>query len=458
MRTTPGAPGDTPSREPFPTPPAPNTPHPPARVDRPNRRRSRRITLSPRRISLSPRRITLRARLTLVYGLLFLAAGVVLLGTTYALFNQRLQADTSRTEISTPSQTPPPDAGRATGPGEPSLTGPDGRTYTGDGAEDLLRNAQEEIRDAATASLITQGGIALLIVGGAAAGLGWLIAGRVLDPLQQVTHTARRIAAAPAADRGLHERIGLDGPDDEVKDLARTFNAMVERLDRSFDGQRRFVANASHELRTPLALHRALVEMAMHRRTASSDVKELGGSLLEISTRQERLIAGLLLLAGAENHLPERHPTDLADIAAHVIHQSGPEADRAGITVTHDFAPAPTRGGVLLLERVIQNLVENGIRHNDDPDGWVRVTTRTRQGDGTAAVVVANSGPDLAPYEIPTLFEPFRRIGTERLVTAKGAGLGLSIVRAIVDAHEGTVTAVPNQNGGLTVTVTLPSP
>ncbi|MFE4667931.1 sensor histidine kinase [Streptomyces sp. NPDC056716] len=407
---------------------------------------------------LRPGRITLRARLTLVYGLLFLAAGVVLLGTTYALFNQRLQADTSRTEISTPSVAPSPNAPSPNAPSthQPSLTGPDGRTYTGPGAEELLRDAQEEIRDAATASLITQGGIALLIVGGAAAGLGWLIAGRVLDPLHQVTHTARRIAAAPVADRGLHERITLGGPDDEVKDLARTFNAMVERLDRSFDGQRRFVANASHELRTPLALHRALVEMAMHRRTASTDVKELGAGLLEINTRQERLIAGLLLLAGAENHLPERHPTDLADIAAHVIVQSEPEAGRAGVTVTHDFAPAPTRGDVLLLERVIQNLVENGVRHNDDRDGWVKVSTRDGA-EGTVAVVVANSGPTVAPYEIPALFEPFRRLGGERLVTAKGAGLGLSIVRAIVHAHDGTVAAVPNQDGGLTVTVTLPS-
>ncbi|MFJ4685209.1 sensor histidine kinase [Streptomyces sp. NPDC088789] len=399
-----------------------------------------------------PGRITLRARLTLVHGLLFVVAGVLLLGTTYALFNQRLQADISRTEVSTPSA---PSGGGPTRSAGPTLTGPDGRTYTGDDAQRFLQDTQDDLHAAATTSLITQGGIALLIVGGVAAGLGWLIAGRVLDPLHRVTDTARRIAAAPAADRGLHERIALGGPDDEVKDLADTFDAMVERLDRSFDGQRRFVANASHELRTPLALHRALVEMAMHRRTASEDVRRLGTDLLDINTRQEKLIAGLLLLAGAENHLPEPHPVDLADIAAHVIVQSGPEARRAGITVTHACETAPTRGDVLLLERAVQNLVGNSIRHNVEHGGHVHVTTRTGT-DGTVVVEVGNSGPTVAPYEIPTLFEPFRRLGTERLVTAKGAGLGLSIVRTIVHAHQGTVTAVPRDSGGLTVTVTLP--
>src|SRR5690606_9168237 len=164
-------------------------------------------------------------------------------------------------------------------------------------------------------------------------GSGWLIAGRVLSPLHRVTETARRIAAAPAADRGLHERIALRGPRDEVKELADTFDTMVERLDRSFDGQRRFAANASHELRTPLTLGRAMVEMAMHRESASPDVRALGESLLQINARHERLINGLLLLARSENELTTRVPVDLADVVEHVVSQTTREAEDAGVTV-----------------------------------------------------------------------------------------------------------------------------
>ncbi|MFE7512797.1 sensor histidine kinase [Streptomyces sp. NPDC057540] len=240
-----------------------------------------------------------------------------------------------------------------------------------------------------------------------------------------------------------------------MKDLADSFDLMVEQLDRSFDGQRRFVANASHELRTPLTVGRALVELAMHRTTASPDVKRLGEDLLEINDRHERLINGLLLLAGSENRVPERQSVDLADMVTHVTAQSTPEAEKAGISLYEEAGPAPTTGDALLLERIVQNLVENGIRHNSGDGGWVRVTSRTLE-DGRAEVEVSNTGPEVPPYEVPTLFEPFRRLGTERLVTAKGAGLGLSIVRSVARAHGGDVTARPRPDGGLTVAVTLP--
>jgi len=395
--------------------------------------------------------MSLRARLTLVYGGLFLVAGVVLLGVTYALFNQQIAGigvkmitkDTKVTVSPSASSSPPP--GEA---GSAAPTVPD---------DSWVRIQQSEIHAAATTSLVTQGGIALAIVGGAAAGFGWLIAGRVLAPLHRVTDTARRIANAPAADRGLHERIALRGPDDEVKDLADTFDLMVERLGRSFDGQRRFVANASHELRTPLTLGRALVELAMHRRTASEDVKQLGEGLLEINTRHERLISGLMLLAGSEREITERLPVDLADVLSHVVNQTEPEAARAGVTVKEEPAPALTTGDALLLERLVHNLVENAVRHNlaDGDGGWVRIACRTH--GHLVELDVTNTGPAVPPYEILSLFEPFRRLGTDRLVTAKGAGLGLSIVRAIAHAHGGDVTAHPREGGGLTVTVSLPA-
>ncbi|GAA2365280.1 sensor histidine kinase [Nonomuraea africana] len=400
-----------------------------------------------------PRRVTLRARLTLIYSGLFLAAGVVLLGVTYALFTQQLNGSGPKVD----SQIVP-SAAPTGGPlhQDMSVVTEAGDRLTGATAEKWLKDQQDTLRDAAATSLIAQGGIALLVVGGAAAGAGWLVAGRVLAPLHRVTETARRIAAAPAADRGLHERIALDGPDDEVKDLADTFDTMVERLDRSFDGQRLFVANASHELRTPLTLGRALVELAMHRRTASEEVKQLGENLLEINSRHERLISGLLLLARSEHEITDRSPVDLADVVGHVVVQTEPQARAAGVTVRETAGPAPTTGNGLLLERLVHNLVENGIRHNTgDGAAWVRVTTRTVAGD-RVELEVSNTGPAVPPYEISSLFEPFRRLGGDRLVTAKGAGLGLSIVRSIAHAHGGEVTARPREGGGMTVTVTLP--
>ncbi|MER7171375.1 sensor histidine kinase [Streptomyces mesophilus] len=423
---------------------------------------------APRRLA----RISLRTRLTLVFGLLFLLAGIVLLGTTYGLFQQQLRSggtkfvsmlgkdireaeDAQDAEDKERRTADEGDEGESPRDQKRYAITPEGDVLTGAAADRWIKAQQARVDDAASTSLLTQGGIALLVVGGAAAGFGWLVAGRVLAPLHRVTDTARRIAAAPAADRGLHERIALTGPVDEVKELADTFDTMVERLDRSFDGQRRFVANASHELRTPLTLGRALVEVAMHRRTASEDVKQLGENLLEINSRHERLISGLLLLADSENAITDRHPVDLADVAVHVVAQVTDQARAAGVAVRATTDEAPTAGDALLLERLVHNLVENAVRHNAAADGWVEITTGTRT-DGRAEVRVANSGPVVPPYEIPRLFEPFRRLGAERVASAKGAGLGLSIVRSIAGAHDGEVRAEARAEGGLVMTVVLP--
>ncbi|MFC5824389.1 sensor histidine kinase [Nonomuraea insulae] len=387
---------------------------------------------------------TLRLRLTLVYGALFFLAGLTLLGVTYLLFNQQLTESFESRFPEVPGRTK-----------QVFLT-QNGTTLTGDAAIEVLRQQEDVLRSAASTSLLAEGMIALVVVGGAAVGFGWMVAGRVLAPLNLVTDTARRIAAAPMAERGLHERIALDGPADEVKDLADTFDTMVERLDHSFDGQRRFVANASHELRTPLTLNRALVELAMHRRTATSDVKELGASLLEINTRHERLIDGLLLLARSEQEIADHSPVDLADVVAHVARQSADTASDAKVTLYEVTAPAPTTGDALLLERLIHNLVENGIRYNlDDGTGWVRVVSRIVSGE-KVEVEVSNTGPSVPPYDIPLLFKPFHRHTPERTVTGTSAGLGLSIVRSVAVAHGGDVRARPRDGGGLIVAVALP--
>ncbi|MFI7453458.1 sensor histidine kinase [Nonomuraea sp. NPDC049714] len=391
--------------------------------------------------------LTLRARLTLVYGALFLVAGMMLIGVSYLLFNQEL------TRL----------FDNKYGSGRVLRLHTQGAVLTLGQAQQLMEDQQRlleqqelDLRAAAVTSLLVQGTVAVVVVGGAAIGLGWIISGRVLAPLHRVTATARRIAAAPMAERGLHERIALVGRQDEVKELADTFDTMVERLDHSFDGQRRFVANASHELRTPLTLNRALVELAMHRRTASPDVKQLGESLLEINARHERLISGLLLLARAEHEIADRSPVDLADVVSHVVSQVAAEAEAENVTVREQAFPAPTNGDAMLLERLVLNLVENGIRHNvDDGTGWVRVTSRTVAG-GQVTVTVSNTGPAVPPYDVLELFKPFRRLNADRLVTGKSAGLGLSIVRSVALAHGGDVVARPRDGGGLEVTAYLP--
>ena len=395
---------------------------------------------------------SLRLRLTLLYGSLFFAAGLVLLGVTYVLVDHQSGSDrlfSLRVEgVAGPGGQAPADA-------SPLLRTATGELLTPDQAAGYIATQQKEFKQATMTSLLTQGGIALGLVGSVAMAFGWLIAGRVLSPLHQVTETARRIAHAPAADRNLHLRIALKGPDDEVKELADTFDTMVGRLDKSFDGQRRFVANASHELRTPLTLNRALVEVAMHRRTASQDVQQLGETLLEINTRHERLIDGLLMLARSDSEVLERVEVDLADVVSHVLGQCAPEAAAAQVRLDERAYTAGTRGDPVLLERLVQNVVENGIRHNRSEGGFVRVVSRTRP-DGRVEVEVVNSGAVIPPYDIPSLFEPFRRLGAERLVTAKGAGLGLSIVRSVARAHGGEATARPRDGGGLILTVTLP--
>jgi signal transduction histidine kinase len=388
-------------------------------------------------------KLTIRARLTLVYGGLFLVAGLLLLGVTYVLVSHQLHGgggatfDTAHPQNSGTSQPAAPlpwENGT-----EPSLAV--NKTIVGQVTDDALQ------------SLLAQGGISLAVVGTAAIAFGWLIAGRLLQPVHRVTETARRIADSPTADRSLHERISLDGPYDEIKQLADTFDIMLERLDHAFDGQRRFIANASHELRTPLTLNRALLEVAVHRRPASPEMRQLGETLLEINTRHERLIDGLLLLARSERDPTQNSFVDLADIVDHVAAQVPPGT----VTVHTKLGEAETTGNPVLLERLVQNLVENGARHNIPEDGWVEVASETGP-DGSAVLVVSNTGPVVPRYEIPHLFEPFHRLDTDRLhSTAPGAGLGLSIVQAIAHAHRGEVHVEPRDGGGLVVTVTLPS-
>ncbi|NUT23579.1 MAG: HAMP domain-containing histidine kinase, partial [Hamadaea sp.] len=233
--------------------------------------------------------------------------------------------------------------------------------------------------------------------------------------------------------------------------LADTFDSMLDRLDRAFDGQRRFVGNASHELKTPLAINRTLIEVAMGRPDAPPELLQLGQTLLEVNARHERLIDGLLMLARSEHTLTVVEPVDLAEIIGHHLDTI------SDLQVSTDLAPTPVLGDPVLLERLVLNLVQNAARYNT-PGGSIRASVSVASSQATLAI--ANTGPVLAAYEIPALFEPFRRLGADRVGSARGTGLGLSIVRSIAHAHGGDVQAAPRpaaEGGGLVVSVTLPS-
>jgi signal transduction histidine kinase len=388
--------------------------------------------------SLRPRNWTFRVRLTALYGGLFFLAGAVLLGLTYLLVRESLDA-------------------RGLGLVDPAALDrlPDFIKDRFDPIllaklQDSIRADQEQFQQQTLDALLTRGAIALGLVGVVAIGFGWLVADRVLRPLHRITEIAGRVAHADGLG-GLAERIALAGPRDEITRLADTFDAMLDRLDRSFDGQRRLVANASHELRTPLAINRALIELAITRPEASADTIQLGEALLEINSRHERLIDGLLTLADSENAITEHSEVDLHDVARHVLDQTELPP---GLTVTADLAPAATTGDPVLLERLVHNLVENAVRHNAAP-GWIEVATRTTAA-GRAELVVRNTGRTVAPYEAETIFLPFRRLHAER-TSPRGFGLGLSIVAAVARAHRGSASATPRAGGGLVVTVTLPA-
>ena len=384
---------------------------------------------------------TIRVRLTLLYAVAFFLAGVILVGLIYLIMGQALDRQlTARVGITEHLR-------------ELIATGP--------GSERLHPAAQEELqaqfrqdRDDTLKTMLIASLIALGAVGVISAGFGWLIASRALHPLQQITATARRVA-----DRSLHERIALVGPNDEIKGLADTFDAMLERLDRSFDGQQRFVANASHELRTPLTINRTLIEVALDKPDANESMRQLGATLLAVNQRHERLIDGLLTLAISEQRITDPIPLDLAEIAGHIAAESQGAARHAGVDLRSDLRPARVTGDPVLLERLTQNLIDNAARYNLPAHGWITVTTE--EVGGSAYLTVENSGPPVPPYEVPNLFEPFRRLPTtERLADfsiSRGAGLGLSIVRAVAHAHGGDVHASPREDGGLSVRVRIPN-
>ncbi|MEU9884369.1 ATP-binding protein [Sphaerisporangium sp. NPDC051011] len=382
------------------------------------------------RIRLLSGRISIRVRLTLTYGALFFAAGALLLFVMYVFVGESIRTSFPAFPIQLPEDAP---AGVVAN------------------IQDTWESMRSEMIVTAQHQILLRSLLALAGVGILALIFGYYVADRALRPIQKITSTARKLSDTSLA----HERIDLDGPDDELKELADTFDAMLTRLGRAFDAQRRFVDNASHELRTPLAINRTVLEVALGDPHASEDLRVLGRTLLGTNARNEDLIEGLLLLARSERELAVRKPVDLRDVGQTVVEQHAAMAEKADVTVHTDLRMAPTMGDPVLVERLVANLVENAIKYNVPSSG--QVWLRTGMVDGGPVVQVANTGQHVPAYEVDDLFEPFRRLNSDRVESARGTGLGLSIVRAVVRAHRGIVKAVPREGGGLVMTVRLPA-
>jgi signal transduction histidine kinase len=381
---------------------------------------------------------TIRLRLTALYGLLFLITGAGLLTIGYLLVRHNLGPDGDfRGELRKLGLAPPA--------GSTFL----GRPFdfrAGSPEASLAAAVRAQLRSDALHRLVIEYVIALGAMTMIAVGTGWLLAGRALRPLRDITATARRVSG-----ENLGERIGLVGPADELKELADTFDGMLGRLDAAFASQRHFVANASHELRTPLAIMRTEVDVALaDPRASTGELRAMGDAVRDTVDRCERLIESLLMLARSQGPGGREEPVDLAALAGDCITDLHARAHDARVEIRDDLEPAWTRGDPALLERMIANLVGNGIRHNE-PGGFLDVSTGVRA--GRVLLEVVNGGAPIDPAAVEGLTEPFRRLDR----SAGGFGLGLSIVRSVAQAHGGTAKLTAPQSGGLVVRVQLPA-
>jgi signal transduction histidine kinase len=397
-------------------------------------------------------RPTARLRLALLYGVLFSLSGATLLAITYLLFERATDPVTLRNggeimfgDVAYPAPTP----GRApqqviAGTVSHGSGGPAPRSMQPQ-AERLLKQAVK-LHAFDMHELLIWSALALGLMVVASVVLGWVVAGRVLRPVRTIGETARRIGAS-----NLHERLNLDGPDDEFRELATTLDDLLERLEGSFDSQRRFVANASHELRTPLTLDRALLERALRNPEPTEELwRATCERLLVSSMHQDHLIEALLTLARSEGGVKRKEAFELSTAIDSVLLSPELATGDLGLRIHTNARPALVSGDARLIERLVRNLIDNAIRYNR-PHGRVDITAGAR--GGRVFLAVSNTGPEIAVTEIDRLFRPFERLAANRSGHRDGSGLGLSIVKAIADAHGASVTAVPRPQGGLTVEV-----
>ena len=375
------------------------------------------------RLSLSA-----RGRLTVLYTTLFAIGGAALIATTYLLVAHALHG--------TPLPAASPAIRQAT---EHCVT--------------AVRAGATAQRQTTLTHLLAYSIAGLACTTVLSLGAGWLFAGRILRPLHQLIDAART-----ASETNLSRRIALPGPRDELRELADTFDAMLDRLDRAFTGQRQFIANASHELRTPLTVMRTAIDVVLAKPDPTpQELVSMSLEIREAVVHAQHLIEALVLGSpdadgerGARNeqdHTRRYEPLDLATVAEDALGQVSPD----DITITSRLDPAPVSGDAMLLETLASNLLDNAKRYNV-PGGSVTVS---RSSDGeTSQLRVANTGPVVPPDQVDRLLLPFTRLDDR--TRHDGLGLGLALVSSISAVHQGSVHPVTNPTGGLDITVQLP--
>jgi signal transduction histidine kinase len=384
-----------------------------------------------------------RTRLTLLYAGLFLAAGSALLVITYELVASSLPAQSAvvsrqnaRAKLEETCRQPRPD------PGTVQLCK---QAFTAGASAGSESQRQRALHNLLLFSLAGLG--AMTAASGAA---GWALSGRVLRPVAAITETARR-----ASEQHLGERLALAGPKDELRELADTFDDMLERLDAAFVSQRRFVANASHELRTPLTVMRTAIDVTLAKPARTPQhLEDMAARVRDAVARAESMIDALLTLAVSDQGAGRVEFLDLATMAEDAVDAAAASIGRLGLRVDAELEPAEAAGDPHLLERMVGNLVDNAVRHNE-PGGWIRLRTGTR--DGAGYLQIGNSGPLIPDTAVAALFEPFYRLGG-RAGTRDGIGLGLSIAQSVAAAHGITLSARSQPDGGLDISVRLPAP
>jgi two-component system sensor histidine kinase VanS len=416
--------------------PAPARPQPTSSSPATNARHPREVASAasaPHRF-----RLTVRTRLALTYAALLTLAGALMMIIIYVVLGYL------PTYAFTVAAVPATAATEAAAYGEaaPIMPGYDTGISATEAAPGILVASRDDVQQL----ILVVAAIVLAILAAGGTWAGWFIAGRMLRPLQEIN-----VAAHRAARGHLDHRIGLQGPRDEISDLADTFDEMLDELERSFLTYRRFAANASHELRTPLATTRAMLDVALS--SARPAERPLFQRLRETNERSIATVESLLDLSDVEASSVEHASVALDRVTEAVLAECAPEADAAGIRIDYRLAATTVNGDAVLLRQLITNLVQNAIRHNI-PGGFVVVATTAAVRGNAAFLEVANSGPPVPLPSIGSLTDPFfRPEGRTNESSARGRGLGLSIVRAIADRHEATLNITARKPGGLTVRV-----
>jgi signal transduction histidine kinase len=379
-------------------------------------------------------RLTIRARLTLLYTGLFAVCGATVVAVSYILV--------ARLEPQGHGQRAPASF-LARCRSEQLSAHPNRRILAKCDAYLRLQGAQRQ-RDLTLSHLLQYSLITLGVVIALAAILGWIVAGRALRPVHRITGAARA-----ASEHNLSARVGLRGPRDELHELAETFDEMLDRLQIAFEGQKRFIASASHELRTPLAVMRATVDVVLDNPDSTpADLRGMATDIRAAVDHAEHLIGALLILARNERGLTVHHEVDMATVAEDILDTVGVCDRRVHATLD----PAVISGDPVLVERLVANLVDNAARYNDAAgDIWIRTCTVA----GRSHLTVANTGPRISPLDADRIFQPFQRLNDR--ASHEGFGLGLTIVASIAAVHGGIATARPRDDGGLFITVTIPS-